>query len=469
MFRFLFFASGPAFRAEVRSNLALAAPLITAQIAAVGMGAVDTVYAGRVGPHALAAVAVSVNLYNLFLIFFLGLMMACSPIVAQMFGAQRPPAEIAAFMRGSRRFALVAGAGWTLGLDLIAPAVLRALNLPDETTQLAIGFIRYLSMAGLMTSLWFALRFGAEGLGQVRPIVIAGLCGLAGNALFGWVFVFGHLGLPALGVRGLGLATTCATALMAAVLALQYRFTSGLRAIYVAGDAAPGHVSAAPQILRLGLPIALIVTAEGALFVLTALLMSRFGEAVVAAYQVAINFASLMFMIPLGVGLATTVRVGHAMGAGDLPLARHRGLTGLCLGGLNAASNAAIMLLFSGVIVSLYTRDPLIAAQAVSFLWLAAAFQLFDGVQATANGALRGIKDTRLPMLITLFSYWGIGMPVAAGLAFWAGFGPAGLWWGLTAGLCAAAIGLSWRFAVKTHAGRTHRSIHTSIGSELDA
>jgi MATE family multidrug resistance protein len=463
MFRLI----SPGFRGEARTNLSLAGPLIAAQIAGVGMGAVDTVYAGRVGPHALAAVAVSVNLYNLFLIFFLGLMMVCSPIVAQMYGARRPVAEIAAFMSGSWRFALAAGAMWTLLLNLIASPVLHTLSLPQETAALAIGFIRRLSMAGLMTAIWFSLRFGAEGLGQVRPIVVAGLAGLAANALFGWVLVFGHVGLPPLGINGLGIATTLATGLMAATLALQYRSVPGLRIIFSGrGAAVPAAASAARQILHLGLPIALIVTAEGALFVLTALLMSRFGEGVVAAYQVAINIASLMFMIPLGVGMATTVRVGHAVGAGDWIAARHRGLVGLQLGGLNAASNAAIMVLFSIPIVGLYTQDPVIAETARNFLWLAAAFQLFDGVQATANGALRGIKDTRLPMLITLVSYWLIGMPVAAVLAFWLGWGPSGLWWGLTAGLCAAAIGLGWRFAVKSRPGEPHRSIHAPIDSE---
>ena len=456
----------PSFRAEARANLALAGPLIAAQIAAVGMGAVDTVYAGRLGPHALAAVAVSVNVHNLFLIFFMGLLMACSPIVAQMVGARRPAGEIAAFLRRSRGFALLAGGLWTLSLNLIAPGVLRSLQLPEETTRLAIGFIRRLSLAGVTTALWFSLRFGAEGLGQVRPIVIAGVTGLAANALFGWLFVFGHAGLPALGVNGLGLATTCATALMAGTLALQYRYAPGLRTIDGAADRADWPPRAARQILRLGLPIALIVTAEGGLFVLTALLMSRFGEVTVAAYQVAINFASLVFMIPLGVGMATTVRVGHAAGAGDLAAARHRGLVGLQLGGLNAASNATLMVLFSGVIVGFYTRDPAIAARASAFLWLAAAFQLFDGVQVTANGALRGIKDTRLPMLITLVSYWGIGLPVAVVLAFSTALGPAGLWWGLTAGLCAAAAGLAWRFASNTRAPRP--SIDTPIGSDTE-
>ena len=440
----------PAFRAEVHANLRLALPLIAAQLAAVGMGTIDNFYAGRIGPQALAAVGVAVQAYNVFLIFFMGLLMACSPITAQMFGARRPAAEIGQFLRRSRRFALAVGLCWTVSINLAGPPVLRRLGLPAATAEEAVGFLHWLSIAGIGTSLWFSLRFGAEGLGQVWPIVLAGTTGLAANALFGWLFVFGHLGLPRLGIKGLGLATSLATAVMAGMLALQYRLLPSLR-IYAVPRALrmlPGE--GAPDILRLGLPIALIVTAEGGLFVLTGLLMARFGEAVVASYLVAINFASLAFMIPLGVGMATTVRVGQAMGAGEVAAARARGFVGIRLGGLNSASNAAIMLLFTAPLIALITEDPGVAAQAGTFLWLAAAFQLFDGLQAAANGALRGLKDTRVPVLITLASYWGIGLPVAWLLAFGLGLGPDGLWWGLTAGLGMAALGLSLRFHYKS-------------------
>ncbi|WP_428382322.1 MATE family efflux transporter [Nevskia ramosa] len=458
----------PAFRAEVTANLRLALPLIAAQIAAVGMGTVDTIYAGRLGPQPLAAVAVAVNVYNLFLIFFMGLLMACAPIAAQLYGAQRPQAELGAFLRRSRRFALIVGVIWTLLLNLVGPLMLKALGLSAATTADAIEFLRWYSGVGLMTALWFALRFGAEGLGQVRPIVIAALIGPAANALFGWLLLFGPFGLPTFGIKGLGLASTLATTLMAAVLAWQYRRVPALRATWVA-DAATGQLATgegARDILKLGLPIAAIITAEGGLFVLTALLMARFGEGTVAAYQIAINFSSLVFMIPLGVAMATTVRVGHAAGAGDYAAARSRGYTGVALGGLNAASNAAIMLLFSGLIVAFYTDDTAIAMQAAGFLWLAAAFQLFDGLQATANGALRGLKDTRMPMLLTMLSYWAIGMPVAWWLAFRAGLGPDGMWWGLTAGLGMAALGLSLRFRHK--AGKLVRRAGASTSRPVE-
>ena len=204
------------------------------------------------------------------------------------------------------------------------------------------------------------------------------------------------------------------------------------------------------EVLRLGLPIGLILAAEAGLFVMAAMQMSLFGESTVAAYQVAINFAALMFMIPMGIGLAATVRVGQAVGA-ELGAAevRFRGRVGMQLGLINAASNALIMLLLATLIVRLYTADAEIGALAVKFLWLAAAFQFFDAVQVTANGALRGIKDTRLPMLITVVAYWAVGFPVSWWLAFHTPLGPDGVWWGLTVGLAVAAVGLAARFRHK--------------------
>jgi MATE family multidrug resistance protein len=442
--------SGAALRAEIRANLALALPLIAAQLAGVGMGAIDTIFAGRLGAQALAAVAVGVNFNVIFFVLFMGLLMACSPIVAHMVGAGAPPAAIAAFIRKARRFAWVCGALWVLLINLSAGPALRHLNLAPETAQLAVRFVRALSGCGFGMCLWFTLRFSAEGLGQVRPILYAGLVGLSCNALLDWLLLFGHLGLPRLGAPGCGIATTVSSLAMAGSLHWQFCRRAGLREVMEAKGAGVSGGEGLRDILRVGIPISLTLLAEAGLFVLAAMLMAQFGDAVVAAYQVAINFAALVFMLPLGVALATTIRVGHAAGAGEYAAARFRGFVGMGLGLGNAASNAAIMALGGGLIAAFYSADVAIAAQAAYFLLLAAAFQFFDGLQVTANGALRGLKDTRLPLLITLFSYWLVGLPVAWWLAFRGGMGPGGLWWGLTAGLGVASIGLSLRYAWQT-------------------
>jgi MATE family multidrug resistance protein len=441
--------SATAVRTEVRANLKLALPLIAAQLAGVGMGTVDTIFAGRLGPQALAAVAVGVNLNVVFFVFFMGLLMACSPVVAHMAGGGRPPAEIAAFVAKARGLGLLLGLLWAAGINLAAVPVLSCLHLDAGTVRLAARFVRALSAAAPGMCVYFTLRFCAEGMGRTRPIALAGLAGLGGNIALDWLLVFGHCGLPRLGAVGCGVATSISSVLMAGTLHLLYRRAYGTRGAAPAVAVTEG----VRDILHTGLPIGLMLVAEAGLFVLAALLMAQFGDATVAAYQIAINFAALVFMIPLGVGLATTVRVGHAAGAGEHAAARFRGIVGMGLGLGNAVSNAAIMAGFAPLIAAIYTADVAIAARAAGFLLLAAVFQLFDGLQVTANGALRGIKDTRGPMLITLTAYWLVGLPVAWWLAFragGAGIGPDGLWWGLTAGLGAAAFGLSMRYLRRT-------------------
>lgn len=431
--------------AEAREILRLAWPIIVAQLAGVGMGAVDTVFAGQLGPTALAAVAMGVNLNTVFFVPVMGCLMALSALVAHRRGAGAATADIAAFLRRSRRFALVVATLWFVLLNLCAATALRGLGLSPETTDGAIRFVRWLSPSAYGFTLFFTLRFGAEGLGQTRPILVAGLIGLALNTVLDWLLVFGRLGAPALGTLGCGVATSVSTLAMAAVMWAWYHRADTLRPYLQRG----GHAAAGiAEILRLGLPIGAIMLAEAGLFVLVAMLMARFGDATVAAYQIAINFSALLFMIPVGMAQATTVRVGLAAGASDFAQARHRGYIGMSLGLANAASNAAVMVFAGTWVVGFYTQDAAIGRQAAHFLVLAACFQFFDGLQCTANGALRGLKDTRLPMIVTLLAYWAVGLPVAGWLAWRTSAGADGLWWGLTAGLGVAAAGLSLRFAL---------------------
>jgi MATE family multidrug resistance protein len=435
-----------AFREEARENLKLAGPLIAAQLASIGLGVVDTIMAGQLGSAALAAVAVGTNVNVIFFVFFMGMLMACSPIVAHRAGAGEADARVGAFVREAQVLALVLAVAWVVAAHAIAEPVIAQLGLEPETAKVAVEFLRAYSWSGFGMCQWFVLRFAAEGVGVTAPTLISGLVGLAAGAFLNWVLMYGHFGAPAMGAVGCGWATAIASLLMAATMAAQFGSHPRLRALHLFGRGLAPLGESLREIVKLGLPIALMLVAEASLFVVAALLMAKFGDRTVAAYQVAINFASVLFMIPLGIALATTVRVGHAMGARQLDRVRFRGGVGMQLGLLNAIFSALVMLLFPAFIVGLYTADEAIAAQAVLFLWLAAAFQFFDGVQVTANGALRGIKDTRLPMMITVTAYWLIGMPVAIWLGFRTSLGPPGIWWGLTTGLGIAAVGLSLRF-----------------------
>jgi MATE family multidrug resistance protein len=439
-------------RAEARANLRLALPLVAAQLLFISMGTVDTLVAGRLGAAPLAAVAVGSNLWFMAFVLFMGLFMAVSPIVAQHLGAGRAPAESGRFLRGALSLAALMGLAWMVLLLGATDPVLDLLQLEPPTRAYAEGYLRAIAPGAIPFALFFALRNAAEGAGQTRATLWAGLVGFIVNAVLAYGLANGAWGLPALGPQGCGVATATAGATMVLAFALLYRWHPQLRALelYRRSDWDPRRVSA--EVLRLGAPIALILTAEAWLFLIGALLMAPFGTATMAAHQVAINFASITFMVPLSIGLATTVRVGYAAGAGDAAAERLRGLAGIGLGAVFALVSASIMALLPGLVVAAYTDDPGVAALATGFLYYAAVFQIADCVQATANGALRGLKDTRLPMLITVSAYWLVGLPLAVALTFHTAIGPPGIWLGFIAGLACAAAGLAARFHLKTRA-----------------
>lgn len=435
-----------ALRTEARANLRLALPLIAAQLSFVSMGTVDTIFAGQLGPSELAAVAVGSNAWFLVFVMFMGVSMAVSPIVAQRLGAWQSPEQIGAFLRGALLLGLILGVLWVLLMRAAAMPVIDRLGLDAQTTAFARAYVHALAWSGLPLSLCFFLRNGAEGHGLARVPLAAGLVGLLSNALFAWLLMYGRWGFPAMGPEGCGWATVIASFAMLVVYLMFYWRDPALRALALNQGGWPRIEREHLEVLKVGLPIAAIITAEVWLFCIGALLMARFGAAAVAAHQIAINFASLCFMVPTAIGMATTVRVGHAAGAGDTASVALRGRVGILLGVGAAVLSASLMTLAPTLIVAVYTDSAAVAASAAGFLAYAALFQIFDCVQATSNGALRGVKDTRVPMLITVLAYWGVGMPLAMGLAFWAGLGPRGIWWGFVAGLAVAAAGLSLRF-----------------------
>jgi MATE family multidrug resistance protein len=440
-------------RRELRINLRLALPLIAAQLAFVSMGTVDAIFAGRLGVSELAAVAVGSNVWFLTFVMFMGVAMAVSPIVAQRIGAGWDPDGIGEFLRGAMVLALVLGLAWLALLMASIGPVLSLLDLDARTAGFARAYLFALSWSALPLSLCFFLRNGAEGHGLTRVTLAAGVVGLSVNAGLNWLLVYGNWGFPRLGPAGCGWATTIASWTMVLSYLLSYRRHAPLRALHLFRRGVPRIEAQTLEVLRVGLPVAAILAAEAWLFCIGALLMARFGADAVAAHQIAINFASLCFMVPTAIGMATTVRVGHAAGAGDAAAVALRGRAGIALGVAFALMSAAVMALAPGVIVSVYTSAEHLAAPAAHFLAFAALFQVFDCVQATANGALRGLKDTHVPMSITLFAYWAIGMPLAVGLAFGTSAGPSGIWYGFVAGLAVAAIGLSWRFLGRDPAG----------------
>ncbi|HVT36222.1 MAG TPA: MATE family efflux transporter [Nevskiaceae bacterium] len=440
------------FRREAADNLRLALPLLAAQLLFISMGVVDTLMAGRLGGAELAAIAVGSNVWMQLFVFFMGVCMACSPIVAQREGAGEAPRSIGAFVRGCLPLGLVFGLVWTLTGRVLAWPVISHLGLTPATADLAYRYTLAETWGGPAFALCFVLRSSAEGLGQTRVVLAAGVVALASKIGANILFVHGGAGVPALGVVGLGWGTVASALTMLLSYVAQFSTWRRLRELQVfSGPLRPRPD--ALELVVLGLPIGLILFAEAAFFCCTALLMARFGDAAVAAHQIAINVASVSFMAPLSIGFATTVRVGNAMGAGARADALARGRAGMLMGLCFALLSAAVMALGARGITALYTGVPDVGARAATFLRYAALFQLFDCLQATANGALRGIKDTRVPMLVTITAYWLVGMPCAWLLAFHFQHGPVALWWGFIIGLALAACGLSLRFL--SRAGRT--------------
>ncbi len=437
-------------RAEMRANLRLALPLIAAQLTFVSMGTVDAIFAGQLGVSELASVAVGSNIWFLSLVMFMGVAMAVSPIVAQRLGAGQSSERIGRFLRGTLLLAVLLGGIWLCLMLLAAGPVLTLLDLDARTAGFARQYVFAMAWSAPPLCLCFFLRNGAEGHGLARVPLAAGVVGLCTNAGFAWLLMYGHGPFPPMGPEGCGWATVIGSCAMLAVYVGCYAASSRLRALRMFRPGLPRIDRETLEVFKVGLPVAAILAAEVWLFCIGALLMARFGADAVAAHQIAINFASLCFMVPTAIGMATTVRVGHAAGAGDRVGVALRGRAGILLGVAFAAMSATLMALAPGAIVSVYTDATHLAGPAARFLTFAAIFQIFDCVQATSNGALRGLKDTRVPMTLTLFAYWVIGMPLAAGLAFWTDVGPAGIWWGFIAGLAVAAVGLAARFHART-------------------
>lgn len=450
---------------ELRANLKLAAPIILTQFTFMGMGTVDTLFAGRLGADSLAAIGIGVNVWFLFFVVFLGLFMACSPIVAQRVGAQDAALETGSFVRASAGVAVIGGAIWMLATWLLRDILLDALEVQGQARTYARDYLFALSWGAIPLCLCFVARNVADGHGLTRVGLMAGLGGFAVNAGFDYLLMFGRWGLPELGPAGCGWASTLAALAMLAVYAGLYSRLPRLRALQLWRSGWP-HAGVG-ELLRLGLPIAFIFAAEAWLFSVGALLMARFGTTAMAAHQIAINIASLAFMVPMSIGFATTVRVGQAAGAGLHARLRERGLAGIALGAGFAGLSALLMATVPEVIVGWFTLDAAVAALAVRFLYFAAVFQLFDCVQATANGALRGLKDTRVPMLVTLTAYWLVGFPLAFWLAFSTEVRQFAVWWGFIVALGVAAVGLGLRFWIKS--GRVPRRSSPAVAVDVKA
>jgi len=429
---------------ELRALARLATPLVIGQMSQVGMGLTDTIMAGRLGTIDLAAVAIGSTVWLPVYLTCLGVFMAVSPIVATLHGAGRA-AQVGRTWGQALWLAAAFGA-CALPATIALGSALGPLGIDARIVPTSAAYLRAVAWGMPGACLFMAARFLHEGSGHTRTVMAVQLVALVANAIGNYVFMYGAAGFPALGAVGAGWSTATVFWLEGVALALAAARSRRFAACALRDGLGRPNLAVLRTITGLGIPIALSVLMEVGMFTGVSLLMGTLGAVPVAAHQVALNYAAFMFMMPLGVSLAATVRVGQAAGRGDRAGLQLAGYAGMALATSAMALSACIMLLFPGPIVRLYTPDPAVREVAMKLLFLAAAFQLSDGLQVAAAGALRGLKDTRRPMLITFVAYWIIGLPVAWFLGISNALGPGGLWLGLVAGLTSAAAALTWRF-----------------------
>lgn len=447
---------------EARALVKLAGPLVGANLLQMAVAAVDVIFVARLGTIDLAAATLGVFLFNVLMYAAIGLTTAASPLIAAELGRRKHAVRE---VRRSFRMAMWVGAASAAVVIVIlwnGEMLLRLADQDPEVARRAGHFLRIL-LIGIVPGLAAAvMRSTAAALG--RPgwaFAVTGMA-LGLSILSNWCLVFGNAGFPRLGLEGSALASLLSLTAMAVAYWLILHFDRRLRRYRLFGNWWRSEWSRFREIVRLGSPIALTWMAEGALFGGASLLMGVIGVKEVAAHAVALNIASITFQVPLGVAQASTIRVGMAFGARDADWVRRAGWVALTLGVASMAVSAIAMWIWPRLFVSAYldVSDPAnatVVGLAVSYLAVAAVFQLVDGAQAVAAGILRGLQDTRVPMIVALFGYWVVGFGIAIALGFRTPLAGVGIWIGLAAGLLVVSILLIWRWMARERLGLVAR------------
>jgi MATE family multidrug resistance protein len=436
--------------AEVLRTLQLAMPVVVGMVASFSMNFVDTLMAGRLPDKeiALAGIATGGAVWSAVLMFVLGLLMSLQPVVAQLDGAGNRP-EGGAAARQGMWIALAVGVPYMLYMRS-GGHLLEWMQVGADIVPTAVEYMDALSWGAPAMCLLLVLRFFSEGGGNTRPTMYMGLLGVVLNIPLNYILMFGKLGMPELGAQGCGIATAIVIWAQLLMMFFYVRWRPHFRDFDLFGRWDWPQWEAILRLVRVGLPIGTAIFVEGSLFIAAALLIARLGALPASAHLIAINFSALLFMVPLGLASAVTTRVGNALGRGQPEAARYAGLIGLTLVLFTQTLGAATMLIVPEFIVRIYTNDPAITKIAVSLLFYSAIFQYSDGIQICAAGALRGLKDTLVPMFINILSYLVLGLSAGYYLTFNKAMGAAGMWIGMIIGLSFGAVLLLGRFLIKS-------------------
>lgn len=447
-------------RTEIRATFALAWPLALANLLQMLVHAVDVIFVARLGELELAASALAVALFGLLLWAFSGLTGIVAALIAEELGRRRHAVrEVRRSVRMGLWLALASGLAG-MALCWTGEALMLSTGQDAAMSGRAGDFLRIIMWAMIPMIAANVLRSFVSALG--RPIFATAITALAlgASVLFNYAFVFGNLGMPAWGLEGSAFASVLTSLFVLASYVVAIAFDRRLRRYRVFGNWWRPEWVRLRDLLRLGSPVMVIIIAEAGLFSGAAFLMGRIGPSELAGHTIALQIAALAFQIPFGIGQAATIRVGYHYGARDIVAIGRAGWVAIVMGAGFMTLTAGAMLLAPELLLAIYI-DPAepanraMAGFAVSFMMVAAAFQLFDGVQAVAAGSLRGLQDTRVPMVIAIFSYWVPGYGIAIWLGFYTPLEGTGVWIGLATGLVFAAAFLTWRWARRERLGLT--------------
>jgi MATE family multidrug resistance protein len=440
-------------RAEIVTLWRLSWPMLVGQLATVGMGVADVAMTGHVSADELAAVSLGASVWSIMLVTVMGVMMAINSVVAHEIGAARydkiPHSVRAALWKG-----LIVGLAGCLVANL-STLLFDHIGLDAHVADRASLFLHVISLGMPAFACYRALYGYTTSINETRPIMVIALGGLAFNVLVNWLLVFGNLGFPQMGAIGCAVATAVGMWLMLGAMVWWVRSADVYRTTYPFGKWEGPDWQEIGAMFRLGLPIGVTYFAEVSAFGAISLLVARFGVVQVSAHQIALNFTSLVFMVPLSFGIALLTRVGQALGEGNPERARFVGWVGVAMSVAFGVLSAAFIMLFRWEIARAYTSDAAVQAMCVQLLLFAALFQLSDSTQVAVASAIRGYKVTRGPMIIQLLAFWGVSLPVGCILGLapdWFPWSPTkplsatGFWMGLVLGLTVAAVLLTWAF-----------------------
>ncbi len=428
------------FRSELRPTLRMALPLVLAELGWMSMVIVDTMMVGRLpySAEAIGAVSISSSIFIVFAFFAEGLMAGLDTLVSQAFGAGNREDCHRSLVNSI--YLTIAVAPFLAIPVWYIPLYFEQFGVTHSVAVLATPYMRTLAAGLLPLILYFAVRRALQGMNMVRPIAFALVTANIVNVLGNYVLIFGKFGFPALGVTGSGWATAISRTYLAVVLVGYLLWYDARHKTELLKTPVQPDLQRIRRIIALGLPAAMQITAEVAVFALVAALIARLGAVAQASHQIALNTVAFTYMVPLGISAAAAVRVGQAIGRRDPAGARLAGNTAIILGAGFMSCMSIALLVFPRYIARIYTTDQTVIRNAILLLAAGAAFQLFDGIQTVATGCLRGTGDTRTPMMCHFSAYWLLGLPLGTWLCFRRHWGALGLWVGLSLSLIVIGI-----------------------------